>query len=276
MSERFQLFRLSLFERTQIDAFETDPDRESFLRRVFGSELEFGHYGHRFYYQPDPHHSGPEALIGRLGRRVLIDENLPPHQGLEETTHEGWKACIIVVDPVDHKDGQKVAIEVDREIGGPVALMTALAKAINADNPYSRFVLEVQPVFDAASFWEFAEENYGNVTSLTFDFVAPNGLWTADKSLKRELVDLRRAIKSQEVSTTFKSVDGLETNAERIREAVEYAETGSGRIRARARGNKHFNSTEKPKTVTLEEEGGPNEPLVSRVSKRLRKILGRE
>lgn len=277
MADRFQLFRLSCLARPQIDAFEIqDPTREAFLRRVLMSRWEFGHYGSRFYYEPDAEHSTPEVLIGRLGRRVIVDENLPPEQHLEEARRETWHACLLVVDPTDHPDGQKAAIEIDKTIGGAPALMGALTKEVNARGPVAPFVLEAQPIFDAASFWEFAEQNRGRVTSLTFDLVAPNGLWNTDKTLKQELAELRNSIKTQQVITTFKSPDGLETNTERIREAVDYAEKGSGKIRAQARGKRFFNSTDKPKVVTLDDQPAAREPLISRVTRALRVVLGRE
>lgn len=277
LSEKFQLFRISLLLKSQKDAFEIeDASRENFLRRVFGTEFRFGHYGNAFFYEPVPDQADSQFLFGRLGRRRVVDENLPPDQHLEETSRESWKACIIVVDPTEHADGQKAAIEIEKEIGGPTALMSALAREINTQNVFSAYSLQVNPIFDASSFWQFADENYGRVTSLTFDFVAPNGLWSANTSLREELVELRKELKTHQVSTTFKSPEGLETNSERIEEAVEYAEKGSGRIRARAKGNRHFNSTEKPKIVTLEDDKAPRQGAIAKVKANLRRILGRE
>ena len=167
-------------------------------------------------------------------------------------------------------------MQVDKEIGGAPALMNALAKAINADNPHATFVMQATPIFDAATFWEFAADNEGRVTSITFDFVAPNGLWSARTTLKQELANLRKATRVQQVSTTLKSSEGLDTNSKRIKEGVEYAEKGSGRIRARAKGNKHFNSTEKPKITTFEDDKPVRGGLAAKIKANLKRLLGRE
>ncbi|SFJ28167.1 hypothetical protein SAMN02799626_01435 [Caulobacter sp. UNC279MFTsu5.1] len=277
LADKFQLFRISLLQRAQIDAFENPRlTREEFLREVFSENWEFPHYGSRFHYRPDPSHSAREVLMGRLGRRVLTEENSPPEMGLEEVIHEAWKACLIVVDPTDHVDGQKASVEVFKEIGGPIALISALARCVNQQRPHAPFVMDVQPIFDAATFWEFARQNQGQVTSITFDFVTPNGLWSVDEEMRDELIELRKAIKTQSVSTTFKSSEGLDTDAKQIKDAVDYAETGSGKIRARARRDKTFNSTEKPKIVTLSEDRQARESLLDRAAAKWKKILGRE
>lgn len=45
MADRFQLFRLTLLVREQIDAFAAPESREDFLRRVFSTDYRFKHYG---------------------------------------------------------------------------------------------------------------------------------------------------------------------------------------------------------------------------------------
>lgn len=181
-----------------------------------------------------------------------------------------------MVDPRGHTDGQKSAIQIDKEIGGSPALMDALVKEINTQNPFAAYQIEANPIFDASTFWVFAEENHGRVTSLTFDLIAPNGLWNTASSIKEELAELRQAIKTQQVVTTFRSSEGLDTDNDRIKEAVDYAEKGSGKIRAKAKGNKHFNSTEKPKITTLEDERGARGAIMAKVKANLSRIFGRE
>lgn len=275
-SERFQLFRLSLLPRAQRDAFHKEETREEFLRRVFGEQHELSHYKAPLVYEPDAEAGHAAAVFGRLGRRKVVEENLPPSQHLAEVTRETWKACLLVIDPGEHADGQKVALQVDREIGGPTALMNALAKAINADNPHAPFFMQATPIFDASSFWDFAEENRGQVTSITFEFVAPNGLWNTRTTIKKELAALRASTKTEQVITTLKSNEGLDTNSERIKEGVEYAEKGSGRIRAKARGKKTFNSTERPKLTTMEEQKATRGGLIAKAKANLKRLFGRE
>ena len=109
MSQKFQLFRLSLLTHAQASIFAVypEPTRTAYLTRVFSEERKFLHYKNEFYFEPAPASFSPGALLGRLGRLVQSDENLSPEEGLIETIHEGWKACVVVIDPTDHEDGQK-------------------------------------------------------------------------------------------------------------------------------------------------------------------------
>lgn len=277
MSDRFEVFRLSLLPRPQRDLESgADPTREEYLRTVFSAVTTFMHYNAEFHFRPDDKLSTADALIGRLGRAVIIDENRPPDQGFEEISHDGWKACVVVVDPRDHEDGQKASIEIDAAVGKPTAIFTGLVKAINAANPLAAYTIEAQPIFDADTFWEFAEENAGRVTTLTFEFVVPNGLWSASSNIRDELKAAKEKLGAQKVINTFQSDEGLETNSEQVKEAVDYAVAGSGEIKARAKGGKKFNSTEKPKVATLPKSDDKDEPIIVRVARNIARVLGRE
>jgi hypothetical protein len=277
VADNFQLFRLSLLARTR-DLFHEGPDptRADHLNSMFSKEYTFEHYGSDFYFKPDPERSGPGALVGRLGRPVTIEENLPPDKGLLEASHDGWKACVVIVDPEDHEDGQKASVQLDVKVGKPVSIFSALIQAMNDSAATAPFTIEAEPIFDADTFWDFAAENKGEITSLTFEFVAPNGLWTSASSVKEELRAARETIGAKKIVTTFKSDDGLDTNSERVKEAVNYVGQGSGEIKARARGRKVFSSTDKPKTVTLENDAKDADPLIVRAARQIAKVLGRE
>lgn len=273
MADRFEQFRLSLLLRAQRDMFAPEPTREEYLRQVFGEEQAFTHYGTEFRYVAEP---GPgPAILGRVGRRVEIEENLPPAEGLQETTHRTWKAAVLVLDPTDHEDGQKAALERDRLVGGPLPLITALVAHINEANPLAPYLIEVQPIFDASDFWRWVEA-HPKVTRLTFDLVAPNGLFSARGSVRDELRGARAATGAEQVEVTLKSDEGIETNAEPIHEAVEYAVKGGGKIRAKSADGAYFSSTTKPATATLPEDADAREPLIVRAAKRVAEILGRE
>ncbi len=240
---------------------------------MFSEERKFIHYKHDFYFEPAPDSSTAGALLGRLGRLVESDENLSPEEGLVETTHEGWKACAVVVDPTEHADGQKVSVQVDERVGKPIAILKSLVDAINnqvLDAPYR---IEAEPMFDSQDFWEFVKENEGAVTSITFEFIAPNGPWNTSESIKEEMIAWREKVGAQKIIETFKSEDGLKTDSPEIKEAVEYIEKGSGNVSAKARKGRRFSSTNKPISTTIEK--GNHEPTIVRVARQIAKVLGR-
>src|SRR5579884_981174 len=108
MADQFILFRLSLLPRPQVDFLsDYNASREEYLRKVFATEYKFEYWKVTYHYVPAKH-DGREALLGRLGRHITVEENLPPDKGLVDSVHEGWKAAVLVIDPRHHKDGQKL------------------------------------------------------------------------------------------------------------------------------------------------------------------------
>jgi hypothetical protein len=275
--EKFEHFRLSLMPRPQRSLFDErgELSREEYLRDVFAKDRAFPHHGNDFHYLPEERGAwSPSAIIGRVGRKVQTEENLPPEEGFADTIHEGWKAVVIVVDPTDHKDGQKVAVEVRVSVGGTNALIKGLVSAINDSDDSSPYLIEVQPIFDPSEFWKWAKENKGDVTSVKFDLVAPNGLFGARNNLRDELKAANEQSGANEVVIELKNPDGLRLDSEPIHEAVDYAESTGGRITGKAKGKRRFSSTLRPKMTTLRDTDSSNEPLVTRAARLLSEILG--
>lgn len=275
MAEVFELFRLSLLQRDAVELFEDrEITREQYLRKVFGQEIEFLHYATEFHFVPGEFSASEDVLLGRIGRAVVLEDNLSPSEGYIESEYPTHRAAVLVLDPRDHPDGQKLALQ--NRVGKPLSLVKALVQRINDTHPGSRYHIEVEPIFDAQSFWRWAAENQGEITSLTFEFVTPNGLWSADTDLKEELAVFHKSIGADVVATTFKSDDGIKIDSKKVQEGVEYAEKGSGRIKARARNNKRFDSITKRKVVKLKVRKKSKEPLLVRALQRVKEILGRE
>lgn len=279
MSQIYELFRISLIEQKQTSFLDDySQTREDFLKSIFSREWRFEHYKIPYYYKPAKAKdlSGP-YILGRLGRVSQAVENAPPEEDFAEYTRERWLTSITVVDPSAEKDGQKFAIQRNPQVGNPYSLLRKFAKHLNETGGYYRYNIEIAPIFDADTFWQFAAENRGDIVSLTFDFVVPNGLWSAKSSLKEELAQARESMKAQEVSTTIKSQAGLETNSDQIKESVQYAETGSGKIKARTRHGKTFNSTTRAKSTTVIDEAAERGfSALGRAAAHMAKILGHE
>lgn len=271
MSDRFDLFRFSLLPREQGDILNyPDPTREAYLRQIFSVPNQFTHYGTIFHYVPS---EASGEIVGRIGRSVIMEENLPPDVGLEDSQHETWKASVIVIDPTEHSDGQKVALEFDPQVGKTDSIMTSLVNAINEQNPVAAYHLEVAPISEASTFWQFANENKGSITVLSFTFVAPNMFGGID-NITEEMRQFRDEEKAQQVKISLKSDEGIETNTDKIRNAVEYTTRGGGEIVARAKGGRSYNSKQKTRHVIMNEDG--EEPLLVRVARNITRVLGRE
>lgn len=276
MATKFDLFRFSLLPREQMDITSfPDPTREEYLRMLFSQEQKFTHYGTVFHYVPKPLEEGEERseIIGRIGRSVIMEENLPPSDNFEDSKHETWKASVIVIEPTDHQDGQKVSIEVDQQVGKTDAIMKSLIDSVNEQNETTAYHLEVAPISEASTFWEYAQENSGKITTLTFTFVAPNMFGGID-NITEEMRRFRDEEKAQRVKVSMSSDDGIETNTDNVKNSVEYTTRGGGEITARAKGGKNYNSKKKTRHVTIDDDA--DEPTLVKVARQISRVLGRE
>lgn len=263
----FDLLRLSLIPRREPGLFMEErhrtATREEWLREILGKEVIFTHRRETFHYVPDDtadeKASAPLALlIGRIGRMVIIDSHQSPAGRLKEMLRDDWRASLVFTDPRHHEDGQKVAMEHDRSVGAPHAVFQSLVGQLNLQSgPYE---IEVAPITDPSTFWDFVEKNEGQVTSVAFEFIAPNMFGIRD-DWDKEMKELQKKENVQKMKLTIENKRGLNLKTKRIKSAVNYASRGTGTIKAKTKGGKKFNSRNKTKKAKIEvdkaEKGRP-------------------
>lgn len=280
MADRFEPMRLSLVKRPQLpllfhsDGQHEPEDRESYIRRVFGTDRQFSHYNAPFVYVQvaAPVERTNAVLIGRIGREYESIESLPPEQDLGDTKSTRWAAAIVVIDPTAHQDGQKVLVSREAKIGDPFSVFHSLVKSINEAELTAPYHIEVDPIFDPQTFWAFAEEHRGEITTLTFDFLTPN-MFDTTESIEEELRDIRNNEHAETVTVEYRSSDGINTETKRIKEGVAYAQRGSGSIRAVTKSKKRYNSKRRRKGVALPKS--PEPTVLGRVLANLKALIGR-
>ena len=217
-----RLLRLSLKAKEEPDLFgartvEGQPvTREAWLRHVFGSEIDFRHYGTKFVYRPEsePPSTAQNLIFGWIGREKRRPERTPPAEGFEPTEHIGWEAVFALLDPTEHEDGQKIAIEEDHDIGEPKAILYSLVRKLNEDihAPYS---IQSFPIILAGSFWAFAAAHGNEIVSLKFDVAVPN-MFNSTSDFQEELRSLRDKENVAKVETKLESDQLLIYNTNRI------------------------------------------------------------
>ena len=219
--------------------------------------------------------AGREIIAGRLGKRLTIEENKPPSEGLAETTREAWKASRIVIDPSEHADGQKVAVEIDRSVASPANILLGLIRQINRTHPAALYSIEAAPIIETESFWVFAERNKGRVTQIRFDFVAPNMFGGSD-SITEELRDFKQKEKAHRIAIELKNKHGLNVETNKTREAVDYVGKSGGIIRAKAKRGAKYTSTDKTRFGIVTEPDFGGESALERIARLAKQILGRD
>jgi hypothetical protein len=273
---QFELMRLSMVERPQLDAFVRVSEdgssftRERWLRDVFSRPIQFEHRKDIFHYVPEEDNpSGEGAIFGRIGRKIKISENEPPEKKFVETERDAWRAALIIIDPSHHKDGQKVAVERAVNIGHPIPIFESLAVKISTqDEP---FVLEVNAIVPQERFWEFVASNKGQITSVQFEFIVPNMFGEAD-DYDREMREMREQEKAQKAKLSIESKDGLDLNTDKVKRAADYTTKGAGSIKARTKTGKTYSSKDKAQRESIpssELDEQPEESLLSHIFSRI-------
>lgn len=276
MINQFELFHLSLLPRKHaVLDFEnySGMSREQWLRKVFSEKQSFTHSGNVFHYAPSSDQESA-LMFGKIGRQVFRDENKSPSEGFEDITHETWRASFIVLDPNHHDDGQKIAVQKINEVGSPSRLIANLVKRINEfySGPY---IIEVFQIIEEQSFWEFVEQNEGKVTSVTLELIPPN-MFGSDEEFVSEMKEFSDNEAARKVKLSIENEEGINPNTDRMHRAVKYASKGGGKIRAKAKGNKKYNSRDTVKRTYLEDIKEIGNKLGMKLSSLANRVLGRE
>lgn len=252
-----EYFRLSLLERAQQDVFERQingrrPTREETIRAVFSERFEFYHRKTLLIYVPDPAASDEIYKVGRIGRRKTSKDHEPPEKGMHERFVETWQASLVIVDPRDHTDGQKVAAERDTAVGQPYALLSSFIEALNSREVKESYEIHVNPISDPVGFWDYIEENEGSIVSIELDVTTPN-MFRSRSDFNDEMKEFRDNEKAREVQIKLENKDGLNPKTKRMQDAVDYTLSGGGVAKAKAKGKRKYNSKNKTKRVEVPE-----------------------
>jgi hypothetical protein len=253
---RFELARMFLMHRAQADAFSRrNPDgsemsRGEWLRAVFLERIDFIHRNAPRRYDPDVQQIRDNRIISRIGKQIVLRESDPDNY-LREMKRTQWRACLVIIDPVSHSDGQKVAIEASSAIGSGFGNFESLIASINSRTPPEPFVIELHSITNQDSFWDYVKRNEGMITSITLEVAMPN-MFGGESSFEEDVRRLRDREKARRVKETIENPEGLQPDTDRMREAVSYATRGGGKVKAKAKDAAPYDSTEDKKFLEVE------------------------
>lgn len=254
---QLELFRISLTSRKQVDFDDlkgkdgSPPTREECIRYAFKMRFQFNVRGKIYHYTPDKISDDNIGVYGRIGRKLDEHESLPPEEGLTETIRPQWQSSKIIIDPTHHDDGQQVAMENKPEVGKCNTILKALAEHINY-KIFIPYIIEIGPIIDTKTFWDFEKENRGKITKITVTAPVPN-MFNHSGNIDNDMKAFRDKERASTVSQTLANPDGLNVETDRVREGIDYAAKTGGSITARAVGKKTYNSNDKSKRVNSSE-----------------------
>lgn len=126
----FLLFRVSLKRKQNLFAeIVAASPREQWLRRVFSRERLFTHFNSDFVFKPEPGLDSTDLIAGWIARERRMMERTSPAEGLVPAEHQFWQAAFLIIDPAEHPDGQKIAMEASQQVGKPEAVLSSLLKS---------------------------------------------------------------------------------------------------------------------------------------------------
>jgi len=162
-----------------------------------------------------------------------------------------WRASTIVVDPSDHDDGHKLAMEYIQLLGKSKSILSTMFSHINEIHGIY-YTIEINPIVNSGRFYDFVKSVGSPVSFLSISFTPPNGLWSADSSAKEEVQEISRKTKATKIRTILSNKDGLDVSSGGLKESIDYAESGSGSIRAKTISGNVFTSDMSQKISIVE------------------------
>jgi hypothetical protein len=269
MARTFEHYHLSMVERDQPDLYVATTTREQWLRRIFGEPFTFTHMGKEFHWVPRT--EGAPNILGIVERQKPRRQHRSPEDGADEFEAMEWQGSLVVIDPEYRPDGQKLAFEVDANVGKTNALLDSMVAHIN--NGTNQYTIVVRALFDSEGFWSFARRHGGVVEYVSFKFVVPNMFFGASTSIDQGLRRIGEDTNAQEVEVKIDSDDGVKTDSDTIKDGMAYAEAGNASVTAKALNGDRYTSSKRRKTskvIDIIIEGRESLALL------MKKALGRD
>lgn len=275
------MFRLSLKGRQQSDAFErkkedsTEFSREEWLRDVFSQQFSFTHRSNDVFFVPEKSAEigFPDNLIvGWVARDRPIKGRTPPWEGFSSTERDIWQAALLLIDPTDHEDGQKVAFESRPEVGRPDPILASLAASLSDRGPDEPFSVSVFPIIQARSFARFAAEHQGAIRLITYDVAVPN-MFDSPDDFSEEMRRLRDKGNVARVKTRLESDGAINTEGSQLDEIADHVEKGGGKITAKTKDGEYYRSDDHKVSEEIDISG--TEPEAPGFWERIKQSLDR-
>jgi hypothetical protein len=258
------LFRLSLKAKAQSDAFErknTDGkgySREEWLKDIFSKQFAFTHRSKEFFFVPEkPEKTGIRAglIVGWVARQKEVNERTAPSDGLSPTTHDSWQASLLLIDPTDHQDGQKVAFESrPTDVGQSEPVIASLIGSLNQNSAQEPFSISIFSIIQERSFINFALLHPGKIKSITYDVAVPN-MFNGTDDFSNEIRSLRDSANVARIKTRLESDGAINTQGSQLDEIANHVESGGGTISAQTTDGFKYNSNDYAVSEEVETDG---------------------
>ena len=201
--------------------------------------------------------AGP-YIIGTLAKASHVNIQKPPEEDFAIESLESWPHVPVIINTSSDSSGQSILIGYVQSIfPSPISQLRALTEAIVEQKLRSMgYDLAINAISDESDFWKYVKENKGEITSLSFDFAAPNFFNTKDK-LNDEL---REAKKQYDITHAQIKLDNefgalkIPEKNKFIEEGLKYVAGGGGEYKLVLKTKQTISNKDATKSVTLNEK----------------------
>ncbi|MBL7729799.1 MAG: hypothetical protein JNM88_01365 [Chitinophagaceae bacterium] len=250
--------QLELFPRRKITAREIREKKNSF----FKTELDKLGNSRVTKHPLKLHDKANEIYLFKIAQKKVT--KITRNFKTSKIDNEPYSYVIINNDP----SIQKIAISDNIEaFSHPDVIKNILKKTFQKDLDKYGLNIEIEQLFDEASFWKYANQYKHLITYLNFQFIKPN-LANISSSLPEVFKKFTEDVNSHESNIKIKApengtLEGIDKSNKNIKGLVEYASKGAGNIKLKVKKLRKILSTkENPIIVQADEisiEGAPEQ-----------------
>lgn len=219
--------------RDEIDLFSGDRlpppkiQREDFLRNAFSEQIGFRHRRESFVFKPLGTVNG--FIVAAVARKKQIMVNDGPESNFQKKKAADWPVANLFIDARDYNDGQKIALQLNKDVGMPIGLMRSLISRIPIGSEVGGWKAQVQVLSSDKEFWATVQQYKGKITEASFTFLSPN-VFRSKAMISKVMKGLHNETNISQVDVVFRDKFGnLNLEVPRIHNAYEYIERGGGR-----------------------------------------------
>ncbi len=271
------LYRISLSEKPTgpllegIDKTELPP-REHELRRAFSQRFDYSPRQNIFmtHFPLQEDKGFMSGVLARWHHDVRPGDETNP---FVEREANYWTRASYFLNVND--DEQVLGVEFNRDVSSSHAsLVAGLMEGVNNLVGKQYYKFDAFSVNQEEDFWTAVSNHPASITSLKFDFVAPNGPNTTEET-RKAMKELHRETNSRHIAQEFKNEEGIDLSSEAIKMRQQYAANGGGDTLAKSGNTTVYDSTSRVKIEIISESLRPMGQAITGLADALRDKLKR-
>jgi hypothetical protein len=206
-------------------------------------------------------------IVSKVAKQKNIKTHGSPENNFREEDIPDWPNSYLIINTDDHpKNGQLIAFEQNSQyFPDPLVALKNIKDKFNKSLNMSGWKVEIEPLTQKKSFWEYVEKNKGSVQKLTFNFNSPN-LFGGKTALEEEMRVLREDSLATNLEVTLSNPSGtIDIKKSGLlkkfyAESMEYIRKGGGSWSTQNTGKRskvkssHDSSVEIIKTIAISAE----------------------